>query len=192
MELKRLFAEVALGDEHIGDLAFYSNIHEKAINDKSACQKEAGNNSTAMLDSTDMSEMRENEPQDNKISSKEIGVEDTETQVCLKTEFEDITDDYYNGSKEIKTYRGLKKCIYAYRSLLCGPAPSAALATALYHFGRNYSKQNIIFLCRPSFLIDTPWSLRRFGKHIPVQSTALKRRRHGIPKGINQRQTTNL
>jgi hypothetical protein len=39
-ELRRLFAKVALGDDHMRDLGFYSNIHEKSIHQNSVSYQE--------------------------------------------------------------------------------------------------------------------------------------------------------
>ena len=110
----------------------------------------------------------------------------------LKSEFENITDDLFQrikGDHNLQT--GLKRFVGSYKSFLCGPAPYTTLATAFHHFGRNYSKQSTtLFVENYHFNpIDTLWSLWRFGKHIPVQSTALKRRRRFMPKG-NRKSTS--
>ena len=43
-ELKRLFAKVALGNEHTDNLAFYSNVHEKSIDKPYTCEQHTDNN----------------------------------------------------------------------------------------------------------------------------------------------------
>ena len=75
-------------------------------------------------------------------TNREMSIEYTETESSLKSEFHNITNDLFLGDKNLQT--GVKKFVNCYRSLLCGPAPSAALATAFHYFGRNYSKEYIL------------------------------------------------
>ena len=56
-ELKCLFAKVALGNEHTGDLALYSSIHEKSLNDKYSHEEGTDNNCTDTVEMIDTSEM---------------------------------------------------------------------------------------------------------------------------------------
>jgi hypothetical protein len=66
--------------------------------------------------------------------------------MCVKTELKSVMDDLLLRAEEgdENLQKGLRKFITAYNRLICGPAPSAAVASALHHFGRNYSKRDSI------------------------------------------------
>ena len=81
-------------------------------------------------------------------TNREMSIEDTETESSLKSEFDNDLFLRIKGDKNLQT--GVKKFVNCYRSLLCGPAPSAALATAFHYFGRNYSKEYFLLYLYPN------------------------------------------
>ena len=98
----------------------------------------------------------------------------------IKSDLNNILDDLFSrldGDENLQ--KGVQKFVVSYQNYLSGPAPSASLASALHHFGRNYGE----IIGNKIFFSDMPWSERKFGKYIAVQSTAIKRRRWGITRG---------
>ena len=131
-EKRRLFAQVALGKRHNSDLGFYAAVHEKVLHAHTAHQSiseadvhavslpEDGTNSTALNPDASM----------------------TQDKVTMNSDLHGILQDLKlrveNGDHNLQ--KGLQKFIHMYKRLQSGPAPSASIATALHHFGRNYGK----------------------------------------------------
>ena len=168
-EKRRLFAQVALGKRHNSDLGFYAAVHEKVLHAHTAHQSiseadvhavslpEDGTNSTVAEDGTNSTAL-------NPDASM------TQDKVTMNSDLHGILQDLKlrveNGDHNLQ--KGLQKFIHMYKRLQSGPAPSASIATALHHFGRNYGKITegtggrlliFVFCCRYTMEYEKVWKV---------------------------------
>ena len=130
---------MALGKEHNPNLGFYANVHEKKILDNFSQINTDSEANSSEEKSPHLSGVTTEEPTSPIVhNSSNQGARQNNIQSEIFNILTDLHSQLQEGDDNL--LKGVQKFICTYKRLQSGHAPTASIASALHHFGRNYGK----------------------------------------------------